>query len=231
MSWSSSSRELDALLEENSPELVTDPKWMAWRSADDDCCIVHVVACDRPELLHCLLKTKGGLALMDHTDRSGKSPVYSAVVDEKKESVRLLIAAGAHSSCISANDCPLNYAFAMSFIGIGHRKQGIEMGVVLLSSRRTRAERFRFLDDHKKFRNKDAAWKFYFDLCVSTANLRCARAYQAIGTMLYCLKRSIGKNQKDVFHQILTPMLRHIWEHQRYKECWDVPEHQESQSN
>lgn len=222
------SKEVKALIEANAPELVNDPKWMEWRSGSLEC-IMHVAARCNPKCLFLLLKTKGGRALMDRIDGFGRSPICRAVENDQKESVRLLIAAGAHSWCISARDCPLAYAVHMSCNG--HGKQAVELGVAMFSSRPKRAERQKFLDEHKKFRKQSPLWELFFDLCVSTMNVRCARAYQAVGTMLFCLKKRIGKSQKDVFRNILTPMLRHIWEQQRYEECWDIPEHQELQSN
>lgn len=213
-------RQLYCLMIKNDPTIVSDKKWMAWREESDQC-VIHLATLF-PDMLSRLLKTAGGKALMDHVDLYGQTPLYYAVESKRIESIRLLIEAGAHLVC-NGRQCPLYRAFFLEYEKLGK----CELGIALLSSARSRRERIEFLDNHKKFANKHILFADYLNDCLKTINTRCARAYQAIGTALYVLKRKMGR---DVFQHLLKPLLRHLWEQKRYQACWDIPEHQETES-
>lgn len=63
--------------------------------------------------------------------------------------------------------------------------------------------------------------------CIRQINLRCARAYQAIGTALFVFFQKL--TNKDVYRFLLRPLLQEIWEHRRYEAVWDIPEEQKSE--
>lgn len=215
-------RQLYCLMIKKDPTVISDKKWMAWREEETDNCVMHMAAAFFPDMLSRLLRTNGGRALMDHSNHIGYSPLYFAVGDKKVESIRLLVAAGAHSIC-NGLLCPLESAFFVEVDSVDK----YELGIALLSSAPTKGERIEFLGNHKKFAKKHMGMADYLNDCLKVINTRCARAYQAIGTALYVLKRKIGR---DVFQNLLKPLLRHLWEQKRYQACWDIPEHQETES-
>ena len=213
-------RTLPSLLTMQSTSLLCDPKWMAWRNPETDDCIMHVAAEYSPVMLARLLKTGGGKALMDHTNHQNRTPLWTAVYANQTESVRLLMVAGAHAKCLGVS-CPLKYAVST---------KRFEVGIALLSGRPTLEGRCAFLNSHAKEGFLSYSERNAMNDCMKAINLRCARAYQAIGTALFVLQKKLGKDQKDVYHFLVKPLLRHTWEHRRYEPVWDIPMEQKSEA-
>lgn len=156
---------------------------------------------------------------MDHVNYHKVTPLGTAVVATQTESIRLLMVAGAHTSC-SRYACPLVLAIS---------KKGFEASIALLSGRSTLQDRCAFLNSHTKEGLLTFSEREFLNDCMKAINLRCARAYQAIGTALFVLQGKLGKDQKDVYHFLVKPLLRHIWEHRRYECIWDIPVEQKSE--
>lgn len=211
---------LPSLLAMQSASLLHDSKWMAWRDPDTDDCIMHVAAEYSPVMLARLLKTGGGKALMDHTNNQSCTPLWRAVYTSQMESVRILMAAGAHANCLR-DRCPLLLALCT---------KEFEMGIALLGGRPTLEGRCAFLISHSKEGFLSRYERRGMNDCINAINLRCACAYQAIGTALFVLQKKLGKDQKDVYRFMVKPLLRQIWEHRRYERIWDIPVEQKSEA-
>lgn len=213
---------LTSLVAMNADSVWKDKKWLEWRDPNNGDCIMHVVAAKSPLLLERLLKTSGGLALMDHVNDAKQTPLYRAVCSRQVKCVQLLRAAGAHESCLMREHCPFECAYFNEF----HRNSR-ELGIALASGGVSRAKLQEFLRIHTTvIGNQKWQQREYLQKCADSVRLRYERAYKTLVSALWTLKRKTSN--KDVFQFILVPMLRHIWENRRYEPCWDVVGDQES---
>jgi hypothetical protein len=195
------------------PTLHCDDKWLKWRDVYTGDCIVHSAARWSSIVLARLLETSDGMAMLDDKNNMGETPILVAVRYGNIESIRLLVSKGTHKYCNiwygEVNDfyhgpqhvCPVKSA-------IGNRNR--EVAIALLTSRPNLEERCRFLEQHKHLPLNEY---------IGCINVRCARAYQAIGTALFIFKKRVGK---DVFQFLLKPMLRNQWERHRYDAVWNI---------
>lgn len=182
---------------------------------------MHVAASRFPIALARLLETKGGQALMNYTNKQYQIPLFFAAFYKQVECVRLLMWYGAYFGCESfAQMCPLQ----VGCYGFGDKKE--EIAIVMMSGAPTREKRIDFVRSH--LHGAVDNYRSFLLRCNLKIDSRLRNAQKAIGALVFVLKRKMGKSQKDVFYQILIPMLRYIWERRRYEACWDIPADQES---
>jgi hypothetical protein len=152
------------------------------------------------------------MAMLDEKNYTDKTPLWTAVSYGNIESIRLLVAKGAHKYCVGSHywfgfgQHPERFCPVVEAID----DRNCEVGIALLSSRPRLEERIRFVEQHKHVPLNEY---------IQRINVRCVRAYQAIGTALFIFKKRVGK---DVFQFVLKPMLRNQWERHRYDKVWDI---------
>jgi hypothetical protein len=209
------------LLETNHPSLISDEGVFAWRDPSSDDCVMHIAASRFPVALASLLETKGGQALMNHANKQKQTPLFFAAFHKQVECVRLLMWYGAHFNCdFFALMCPLQ----VGCYGFGDKNE--EVAIAMMSGAPTCEKRIDFVRSH--LHGAMGNYRSFLLRCLLKIDSRRRNAQKAIGALVFVLKQRMGKSQKDVFRQILIPMLCYIWERRRYEACWDIPVDQES---